>query len=96
MYHPSIENIYSSLKEVGFAEENIDIKALIQDLTEDTALAITKFFRGFTGPGISQFFTQNNVEAFYKKIEEKLNDMDISEFRKGIFRNTLIKLKKTR
>jgi SAM-dependent methyltransferase len=96
VYHPSIENIYSSLKEVGFAEENIDIKALIQDLTEDTALAITKFFRGFTGPGISQFFTQNNVEAFYKKIEEKLNDMDLNEFRKGPFRNTLIKLKKAK
>ena len=69
---------------------------MIQDLTEDTALAITKFFRGFTGPGISQFFTQNNVEAFYKKIEEKLNDMDINELRKGLFRNTLIKLKKTK
>jgi SAM-dependent methyltransferase len=95
VYHPSLENMYSSLKEVGFAEENIDIKALIQDLTEDTALAITKFFRGFTGPGVSQFFPQNNVETFYKKIEEKLNDMDINKFGKGLFHNTLIKLKKT-
>jgi SAM-dependent methyltransferase len=94
VYHPSIENIYSSLKEVGFAEENIDIKALIQNSTEDTALAITKFFRGFTGPGISQFFTQKNVEAFYKKIEGKLNGIDMNEFRIGLFRNTLIKLKK--
>ena len=96
VYHPSVASMYSSLKEVGFAEENIDIKVLIQDSTEDTALAITNFFRGFTGPGISQFFSRNNVEAFYKKTEEKLNGIDIDEFRKGLFRNTLIKLKKTK
>jgi len=95
VYHPSVENIYSSLQEVGFAKENIEIKVFPQDLTEDTSLAITKFFRGFTEPGISQFFTQNNVEAFYKKIEEKLNDIDINEFRKGQLCTTLIKLKKT-
>ncbi|HEV8083118.1 MAG TPA: hypothetical protein VGP55_07965 [Chitinophagaceae bacterium] len=96
MYFPSVVNIYSSLKEVGFVEEAIDIKAFAQDLTENTASAITKFFRGFTEPGISQFFTQNNVEALYKKIEEKLNDIDVNEFRKDLLRSTFIKLKKAR
>jgi SAM-dependent methyltransferase len=94
VYHPSVENIYSSLKEVGFAEENINVKTFAEDLKEDTALAVTNFFRGFTEPGISRFFTQNNVEFFYKKIEKKLNDIDIDEFRKGLLRNTIIKLKK--
>ncbi|HEV8083110.1 MAG TPA: methyltransferase domain-containing protein [Chitinophagaceae bacterium] len=94
VYHPSVENIYSFLKEVGFAEENINIKTFSEDLKEDTALAITNFFRGFTEPGIGQFFTQTNVEAFYKKIEEKLNEIDIDEFRKGLLCSTLIKLKK--
>jgi SAM-dependent methyltransferase len=96
VYHPSVKNIYFSLKEVGFVEENIDIKVFPQDLTEDTSFAITKFFRGFTGPGIGQYFTQNNVEAFYKKIEDKLNDIDINEFRKGQLCSTLIKLKKNK
>jgi SAM-dependent methyltransferase len=96
VYHPSVENIYACLKEAGFADENIGIKAFSQDLTEDTAFAITNFFRAFSEPGISQFFTQNNVEAFYKKIEEKLNDIDINEFRKDQLCRTLIKLKKNR
>jgi SAM-dependent methyltransferase len=95
VYHPSVENIYSSLKEVGFVEENIDIKVFAEDLTEGTPLAITNFFRGFTGPGLSQFFAQNDVEAFYKKIEEKLNNIDMNEFRKGQLRTALIKLRKT-
>src|SRR5258708_6877386 len=34
VYHPSVGNIYSSLKEVGFAKENINIKVFPQDLTE--------------------------------------------------------------
>lgn len=94
VYHPSIENIYSSLKEAGFTEENINIKTFAENLTEDTALSITNFFRGFTEPGVRQFFTQNTVEVFYKKIEEKLNNTDINEFRKGLLRTTLIKFKK--
>ncbi|MDQ6890776.1 MAG: hypothetical protein M3Z56_10930 [Bacteroidota bacterium] len=54
IYHPSVANIYSSLKEVGFAEKDIDIKAFPEDLKEATALDITNFFRGFTEPGIRQ------------------------------------------
>ncbi|MDQ6843936.1 MAG: methyltransferase domain-containing protein, partial [Bacteroidota bacterium] len=37
VYHPSVENIYSSLKEVGFREESIDIKVFPEDLKEDTS-----------------------------------------------------------
>ncbi len=94
VYHPSVENIYSSLKEAGFAEENINLKTFAEDLEEDTALDVTNFFRGFTEPGIRQFFTQNNVDVFYKKIEYELNNTNINEFRKGLLRSTLIKLKK--
>lgn len=94
VYHPSVENINASVKEAGFAAENIDIKTFAQDLTEDTPIAITNFFRGFTEPGLSHVLTQNNVEVFYKKIEEKLNERDINQFRKDLLRTALIKLKK--
>ena len=94
VYHPSVGNIYSSLKEVGFADENIRIRTLIEDLQENTALDVTNFFRGFTEPGIRQFFSQSTVEAFYKKTEDELNNTDINEFRKGLLRTTIIKLKK--
>ena len=93
-YHPSVKNIYACLKEVGFAEENIDINAFNQDLTEDTPVSITSFFRGFTEPGMRQFFTPDTVETFYKRIEEKLNNIDINEFRKNISCRTVIKLRK--
>jgi SAM-dependent methyltransferase len=96
VFHPSVANMYSSLEEVGFYKENIDIQVFVEDLAEDTSSAITSFFRGFTEPGISQFFTRNKVESFYKTIEEKLNHIDINEFRKGQLLTTVIKLKKSK
>jgi|GEM_PF-1805366 SAM-dependent methyltransferase len=94
VYHPSVANMYSSLDEAGFAKENIEINVLAEDLAEDTSSSITKFLRGFTGPGIGQFFDQEKVELFYHTIEEKLSHSDINEFRKGQLLTTIIKLKK--
>jgi SAM-dependent methyltransferase len=95
VYHPSVANMYSSLEEAGFAKEHIDINVLAEDLSEDSPSSITNFFRGFTGPGISQFFNQEEVELFYNSIEEQLGRIDINEFRKGQLLTTIIKLKKT-
>jgi SAM-dependent methyltransferase len=94
VHHPSVGNMYSSLEEAGFAKENIDINVLAEDLAEDTSSSITKFLRGFTGPGIGQFFDQEKVELFYRTLEEKLSHIDINEFRKGQLLTTIIKLKK--
>ncbi len=94
VYHPTIENVCTSLKEVGFADENINIKHYTEDLVEDTPLSITNFLRGFTQPGISQFLNPNMLEDFYKNFEDKLNGMEINEFRKNQMHRTLIKLKK--
>jgi SAM-dependent methyltransferase len=94
VYHPSVANMYSSLEESGFAKDTIEINVLAEDLAEDTSSSITRFLRGFTGPGISQFFDQKKVELFYNSIEEKLRRIDINEFRKGLLLTTIIKLKK--
>jgi SAM-dependent methyltransferase len=92
--HLSIKQIHNALLKAGFAKENININAFEQDLAEDNATAITNLHRAVSQGGYSKVFPSKILEAFYKRVEEKLSSMDINEFRKNQWHRTLIKLKK--
>jgi SAM-dependent methyltransferase len=92
----SIKQIYSALIKAGFATENININAFDQDMTEDNAAAITNLHRAVSQEGYGKVFPPDILEAFYKRMEEKLSSIDINEFKKNQWHRTLIKLKKQR
>ena len=92
--HLSTKHIYGALLKAGFTEDNINIDAFKQDLVEDTPAAITNLHRAVSQPGYSRVFPSTILEAFYKRMEEKLNAIDINAFRKNQWHRTLIKLKK--
>lgn len=94
IYHLSTELIYEALLKAGFTKNNININAFEQDLTEDTPAAITNLHRAVSQPGYSLVMPPDILEAFYKRFEEKLNDIDMDLFRKNQWQRTLIKLKK--
>lgn len=90
----SVEQIYNSLLKAGFTKENIDINAFEQDMAEDNAAAITSLHKAVSKEGYSKAFPPDILEAFYKRMEEKLSILNINEFRKNQWHRTLIKLKK--
>jgi|SRR5450432_12749 len=92
VYQPSVENILFALKKAGFAEQHIEINAYTEDLNEDTPLSITKFFKAVSQAGFSQHMTPDVLVAFYKRMEDKLQDMNLKEFRDNQWHRTLIKL----
>ena len=92
VYHPTKKDILILLTRVGFLEKNINIDAFTQDITEETPLAITNFYRAFTQSGLSQFFNPDMLGNFYERMENKLNEMDIVAFRKDLLHRTLIKV----
>lgn len=94
LYHLSTELIYAATLKAGFTTDNININAFEQDLTEDTPTAITNLHRAVSQPGYSRVMPPGILEAFYKRLEEKLNDIDMNVFRKNQWQRTLIKLKK--
>ena len=94
LYYLSIEQIRNALLKAGFTKENININSFTQDLTEDTPAAITNLHRAVSQHGYSQVFNPNLLEAFYKRMEEKLNDKEMNSYRKDQWHRTLIKLKK--
>lgn len=94
LYYPSLDSIKAALLEAGFSKENMEINSFNQDLTEDKPESISAFLQAFSRPGFSKFFNPEDLNAFYSRIEEKLGQMDINEFRKDQWCRTLIKLKK--
>ncbi len=94
LYYLSVEHIYNALLKAGFTKENIVINAFEQDLAEDTPAAVTNLHRAVSQAGYSRVLPADILEAFYKRMEEKLNDIDIDAFRKNQWHRTLIKLKK--
>ena len=94
LYYLSLEQIYDSVLKAGFTKENTNIHSFTQDLTEDTPAAITNLHRAVSQHGYSQVFNPTLLEAFYKSMEEKLNDKDMNSYRKNQWHRTLIKLKK--
>lgn len=94
LYYLSTEQIYNTLLKAGFTKENIDINAFKQDMPEDNATAITNLHKAVSKEGYSKVMSPNITAAFYKRMEEKLSNMDINEFRKNQWHRTLIKLKK--
>lgn len=94
LFYPKLEDVQKILTDIGFKTENIQIDSFNQDLTEKTPEAISGFLQAFSRSGFSQFFTGEDLNAFYSKVEEKLKDMDIDEFRKDEWHRTLIKVKK--
>jgi SAM-dependent methyltransferase len=94
LFYPKLEDIRKIIIDVGFKTENIQIDSFNQNLTENTSETITKFLEAFSRPGFSQFFKKEDLNAFYSRIEEKLKNMNIDEFRKDQWHRTLIKLKK--
>jgi SAM-dependent methyltransferase len=95
VYHPSIDNIHSALKRAGFPGRITEIIAYEEDFSEDSPLAITNFFKAVSKPGFSQFMNSDTLKSFYNKMEEKLQNIDLKEFRKNQWHRTIIKLKKT-
>lgn len=94
LYYPKLESIYNTLLETGFDQKNISIKSFNQDLTESTPESISGFLQAFSRPGFSQFFKKEDLDAFYNRIEEKLRNMNVDDFRKNEWHRTLIELKK--
>jgi SAM-dependent methyltransferase len=95
LYHLSIKQIHNALLKAGFTNEEIDINAFEQDLAEDNATAITNLHKAVSKEGYSKAFPPDILEAFYKRMEEKLSNLDMNEFRKNQWHRTLIKVKKT-
>jgi SAM-dependent methyltransferase len=95
VYHPSPDDIQSALKSAGFPGRLTEIITYEEDLSEDSPPAITNFFKAVSKPGFSQFMNSNTLESFYNKMEEKLENTDLKEFRKNQWHRTIIKLKKT-
>lgn len=94
LYYPSLEDIKDALLEAGFSEKNIEVNSFNQDLTEDKPESISGFLQAFSRPGFSKFFKSEDLDAFYARIEEKLGQSDIDEFRKNQWCRTLVNLKK--
>src|SRR5450432_391170 len=94
VYHPTKECILNALITAGFLRENIEINAYSQDLMEESPSAVTAFYKAFSQPGLSQYFPPDILYHFYERMEEKLNYMDMVEFRKNLLHRTLIKVRK--
>jgi len=94
VYHPSIDNIQSALKKAGFSGRLTEIIAYEEDFSEDSPRAITNFFKAVSQPGFSQFMNYDTLTSFYNKMEEKLESINLKEFRKNQWHRTIIKLQK--
>jgi SAM-dependent methyltransferase len=94
VYHPTVEGIIHSLMAVGFSPENIVVKAFTEDLTETTPTAITAFYSAFSRPGLSQYLPPDLLDHFYSRFEKRLNNMDVTVFRKDLLHRTMVKVKK--
>jgi hypothetical protein len=95
VYHPSVENIQSALKKAGFSGRLTEIIAYDEDFSEDSPLTITNFFKAVSQSGFSLFMNSDTLGSFYNKMEEKLENINLKEFRKNQWHRTIIKLKKT-
>ena len=94
MYHPTKEYILNALIAAGFLREHIEINAFPQDLTEESPSAATAFYKAFSQPGLSQYVPPDILDQFYERVEDRLNGMDMVEFRKNLLHRTLIKVRK--
>jgi len=94
VYHPTKEGILNALITAGFFRENIEIDAYRQDLMEESPSAVTEFYKAFSQPGLSQYLPTDILHLFYRRMEDRLNNMDMVEFRKNLHHRTLIKVRK--
>jgi SAM-dependent methyltransferase len=92
VYHPTIACILNALLEAGFLRENIEIDAYTQDLMEESSSAVTAFYKAFSQPGLSQYLPPDKLNHFYKRMEDRLNNMDMVEFRNKLLHRTVIKV----
>ncbi len=94
IYYLPVENIHNALGEAGFPDDTITITSFAQDLTEDTPIRVTNLHRAVSERGYSQVLDPQVLEKFYARMEEKLNEVNMPEFRKNMWRRTLIQLHK--
>lgn len=95
LFYPTLEQVKIAFKQAGFAEAQTDIESFEQDLTEDTAGKITAFFRAFSEVAFSRVMVDSEIlGAFYKRVEEKLGEIELEEFRKNIWHRTLATVRK--
>jgi SAM-dependent methyltransferase len=94
VYHPTVEHIINALMAAGFLQDNIEINACTQDLTEESPSAVTAFYKAFSQPGLSQYLPPDILNQFYKRMEDRFNRMNMVEFRKNLLHRTLIKVRK--
>lgn len=94
LFYPEENDIRATLLKAGFTDENIEIQAFSQDLSENTPESIVKFFMAFTKPQFSTFFSPDDLKDFYAVLEKKLSKMNIDNFRKDQWHRTLVKVKK--
>ena len=89
LYYPDKNNLNTILSEVGFT--NITVKVFKQNLTEKTPESIVSFLKAFTQPRFSKLFNPDDLNQFYSKINLKLAEKNLDEFRKNQWHRTLIK-----
>jgi SAM-dependent methyltransferase len=94
VYHPTVEDILNALITAGFLRENIEINAYPQDLMEESPSAVTAFYKAFSQPGLSQYLPPDILYHFYKRMEDRFNNIDMVEFRKNLLHRTLVKVRK--
>ena len=71
----------SGLVSAGFADGNIQITPFFQNLREETSDAIVGFFRAFSESGLAPYMSSEKLEAFYAKVREKLEELDMMKLR---------------
>lgn len=90
LFYPTLNQVKNAFKEAGFAEEKTSIESFEQDLTENTAEKITGFFRAFSEVAFSEVIVDPEIlKAFYKRVEAKLGEMDLENFRRNTWQRTM-------
>jgi len=94
LFYPTEAQIKEAFRKAGFQDSHFDISAFNQDLVEDSPEKILGFFRAFSESGLQACMSDSKVEAFYQVLGEKLEQMDVAEFRKDQWHRTLVRARK--
>lgn len=95
LYYPTLEEIKASFRDAGFSEKNVEINAFNQDLVESTPKSVVQFYEAVSRPNFLRVFeSEEETDAFYQRMEARLSEMDMDEFRKDQWHRTIVKTKK--
>ncbi|MFC1616021.1 class I SAM-dependent methyltransferase [Patescibacteria group bacterium] len=92
LFYPKVAEIEQTLKNVGFRD--FEVSAFNEDLAEESVDSIVGGFRTYTEPALQKYFSQDLLDSFYSKMKEKLEQMDLAEYRKDQWCRTIVKARK--